>query len=106
MEPTDTQTTPVDEMVEVGSIDVAELRDLLSMLKEFEVSAFQMGGMSVTFHEPQNCGFTGSPKKLEDDGHSTSTKRVEGFGGPVYRDPRLWAHQNGKSIKFDGSMTE
>lgn len=88
-------------------VDVAELRHLLELLREFQVSGFQLGNMSISFLEPDPYTETKRVGKHEnDDGHSTSNRRVAGFNGPPYRDPRLWAHQNGKSIKFDGTLTE
>lgn len=96
------------ELEPAGVIDVQELRDLLSLLQEFKVAAFQMGPLAISFKDPDEFegGFT--PARGHDDGHSTSSKRVDGFSapfaGPIHKHPSLWPHQNGKTLKFDGSL--
>ena len=88
-----------------GVIDVEELRDLFKLLTEFRVSTFQMGPLAVSFHEPEAfSGFTQTKARTEDDGHSTSSKRVDGFNGPAARHPALWPNQNGKSLNLKGEL--
>jgi len=77
------------------------------VLGEFKVQAFQGWGLSMSFFEEQPFeGFTAKPSKVQqdDDGHSTSNKRVEGFG--TFRDPRLWPNQNGKTLTLAGSYED
>ena len=86
-----------DEVV----IDIQLTRDLLDILKEKDVHSFQGFGLTVVFNEKPE--FTPTVKTAasgtEDDGHSTSNKRVGGF-----KDPSLWLHQNGKYLTFKGAL--
>lgn len=84
-------------------IDIQLTRDLLDLLREKDVHSFQGFGMTVVFNEKPETysppGHTVEAAKIEDDGHSTSTKRVGGF-----RDPSLFPWQNGKSLTFKGTL--
>lgn len=99
MEPTATPET------ETELVDIAHLRDLLSMLRDLDVAQFSAGGIQVVFHEKPEPIFTpaAAKKMVEDDGHSTSNRRVEGFANGSFRDPALWASQGGKVLQFDGT---
>lgn len=92
-----------DENLEINAIDLTEmLRNLLPLLRENDVHSFQAGGITVVFNEKSEYEALPAAVKAqvkEDDGHSTSNKRVDGF-----RNPALWQWQNGKVLKFDGSM--
>ena len=80
----------------------------MTMLTEFRVATFTQGGLQIAFHEPEPFTHVGKPveaTKILDDGHSTSTKRVDGFNkrdGMMH--PSLWPGQGGKVLKFDGSL--
>ena len=84
-----------------AEIDTQLVRDLLDILKEKDVHSFQGYGLTVVFNEkPEYVPTTQvTAAKIEDDGHSTSTKRVGGF-----QDPALWMHQNGKVLTFKGVL--
>lgn len=94
----------VDGGGEEVQLDLYQIRDLLRVLNEERVQSFQGLGLTVVFKDDDEyTSFSQSPAKpkaqVEDDGHSTSNKTVGGF-----RDPRLWTHQNGKVLTFDGSL--
>lgn len=98
MEPTEND----EANTEVALIDLAHLRDLLGVLKDSGVHSFQAGGLTVVFNEPEIPTFITKPTTaatVADDGHSTSTKRVDGFKNPI-----LYPWQNGKMLRFDGSL--
>ena len=83
------------------------LRDLLSLLSEFRVQAFVRNGMQIAFREEDSVPPLPARivKELEqDDGHSTSPRRIGGFGAPPegFRSSTLWAGQNGKVLNFKG----
>lgn len=81
-----------------AAIELHELSELLKILRSNDVHSFQGGGITVVFNEkPEGFITPTEAAKTEDDGHSTSTKRVSGF-----RDEALWRHQNGKVINFNG----
>lgn len=83
-------------------IDIARLDELLQMLRQNDVHSFQAGGITVVFNEKeayQGIAPTAVDVMEDDDGHSTSNKRVSGF-----RDPALWKYQNGKVLTFKGSL--
>lgn len=82
-----------------------ETEVFLDMLIRKRVESFQGFGLVVVFKDDAPKSEveefqTVAPKaQVEDDGHSTSNKPVEGF-----RNPMLWQGQNGKVLKFDGSL--
>jgi hypothetical protein len=84
------------------TIDIQLTRDLLDLLREKDVHSFQGFGMTVVFNEkpesyvPPNAVAAAT---IEDDGHSTSAKRVDGF-----RNPMAFPWQNGKVLTFKGSL--
>jgi hypothetical protein len=85
------------------------IRDLLPVLRENDVHSFQTapdGSVTVVFNEkeayvPRGTASVVQTAIAEDDGHSTSPKRVEGFG---FKNKALWQWQNGKVLKLDGSL--
>lgn len=93
---------------EVEVIDLAHLRDLLNLLQESNVQSFQAGGMAVVFREEASIAPSAAPAMVPDDGHSTSNKPVAGFERKAapdgFRHPSLWAHQGGKTLRFDGAL--
>lgn len=83
-------------------VDIQFTRDLVSLLRENDVHSFQGFGLTFVFNEkPESYVPAGAVEaaKVEDDGHSTSTKRVGGF-----RDPALFPWQNGKSLTLRGTL--
>lgn len=95
------QPKPEDTESSVEMLDIEHLRDLVRMLRSEDVHSFQAGGLTVVFNEkPEYEPATKTvASTIADDGHSTSTKRVDGF-----KHEALWRHQNGKVLKFDGSL--
>lgn len=92
-----TETEP-----EVVEVDAEAIFMLIDGLRQRDVHSFQGCGITVVFNEREE--YTGlSPKakanSVEDDGHSTSNRPVDGF-----RHPALYQWQNGKVLKFDGSL--
>lgn len=64
-----------------------------------------MNGMELVFHDPEGPRWETTPVKAAqqaDDGHSTSTKRVDGFKDG-FKHPSLWTAQDGKVLQFDGT---
>lgn len=94
-----------------SGLDLAHLRDLLSLLQEKRVSTFQQdatGSLVIVFKEDGE-GFAPSalPAMVADDGHGTSNRPVAGFerkpaGG--FRHPSLWSQQGGKALRLDGKL--
>lgn len=84
-------------------VDIQLTRDLLDLLREKDVHSFQGFGMTVVFNDkPESYvppGNAVEAAKIEDDGHSTSTKRVGGF-----RDKSLYPWQDGKVLSFKGTL--
>jgi len=85
------------------TIELAELKELLKILKDGNVHSFQGAGITVVFNEPSVSeeAVVTAAATVQDDGHSTSTKRVDGFG---FKDKRLWQEQNGKVLTFTGDF--
>lgn len=112
-EPTDPdQDVKVDAAEEdamAKQLDLAHLRDLLSLLREMDVQAFQVPGMSVGFQErsdEERALSRLTPEQREDAERGTSAKPVAGFNpGDTagFKNPKLWAATNGKRLKLDGS---
>lgn len=90
---------------EIVVLDVSEIDRLLDVLRQKDVHSFQGLGITVVFNEKPEYmpGKTVAAAKVEDDGHSTSTKRVDGFKNP-FQHEALWQHQNGKVMRFDGRL--
>lgn len=83
-------------------LDLQSIRDLLDLCNEKRVQSFQGLGLTFVFKDDDEViQFTKTQPtaQVSDDGHSTSNKRVDGF-----KNPALWPHQNGKALKFDGSL--
>lgn len=92
----------MDTDTEDNFLDIAQLNELLRTLRDNDVHSFQAGGITVVFNEKQEfqgIAPTAVSKMEDDDGHSTSNKRVSGF-----KDPALWMHQNGKALTFRGTL--
>jgi len=99
---------------EVHAIDLAHLRDLLSLLKDMDVAAFSAGGVNVAFRvpEPGEVRVPLAGRKLaqvlQDEDASTSSRPVSGFNSLEARDgfknPNLWPGQGGRVLRFDGSF--
>lgn len=85
----------------MADIDLPELEILLKLLNEQHVESFQGMGITVVFKDNEITQFeTVKPKaQAEEDGHSTSNKRVDGF-----KSPALYPWQNGKVINFKGEL--
>lgn len=85
------------------TLDLVHLGDLLRLLRDNKVHSFQAGEITVVFNEEEPytpiVGAAAKKAAEADDGHSTSSKRVGGF-----KDPALWQHQNGKVLRFNGSL--
>lgn len=83
----------------------------MRLLKDAGVAAFTYnsdGSTQIAFHGRDDLAFTDAESHT-DDGHSTSTKRVDGFSSkPVdtysFRNPKLWPGQNGKTLRLDGQL--
>ena len=90
------------ETDDTETVDIQLTRDLLDLLREKDVHSFQGFGMTVVFNEkpesyvPPNAV---AAARTEDDGHSTSTRRVGGF-----RDPMAFPWQDGKIMTFKGEL--
>lgn len=98
-------------------LDLAHLRDLLSLLRDMDVAAFSGAGFQVSFKTGEP--FEGrvplvgrSPgQTLKDEDRSTSSTQVSGFefarryeNKDGFKHPTLWPGQNGKVLKFNGSL--
>lgn len=96
--PSTVELHPVEEVID---LDLTEA--LLKVLQARDVHSFQGYGITVVFNEKPETyaasGKTTAAAEVVDDGHSTSTKRVDGFRNPI-----LWQTQNGKLLRFDGSL--
>lgn len=100
----DTSDTVVEESEAPAQLDLAYLRDLLSLLREHKVQAFQVEGMGVTFVEESEEAVARSnltPKQVEDENRSTSSTPVGGF-----KSPTLWPTTNGKRLNFRGELED
>ena len=87
---------------EVVLLDLTEVEALLDCLIKRRVASFQGFGMTVVFKDDDEYAqFEAAKPKAqqEEDGHSTSNKRVDGF-----KHPALYPYQNGKVLQFDGSL--
>lgn len=87
-------------------LDLYQIRDLLDVLNEKRVQSFQGLGLTIVFKDDDEITLFDRPgvkpkAQVEDDGHSTSNKPVEGFG---FHHPSLWRHQNGKVLTFTGDL--
>lgn len=90
-------------------LDLAYLRDLLSLLQEKGVSGFTCPGFAVTFSESESEHVPAVGRTVEevaqDEDRSTSSRRVKGFQDvSTWTHPSLWPAQGGKVLKFDGSL--
>jgi hypothetical protein len=95
---------PQPQTDEVVMLDLSEVEALLDSLIKRRVASFQGFGMTVVFKDDDEyTQFERSPAKPQaqvvEDGHGTSNKPVDGF-----RHPSLYPFQNGKVLKFDGSL--
>ncbi len=84
-------------------MDLDHLRDLLALLRDSGVVSFQAGGMTVVFRDDPGLSPAAAAKTVVDDGHGTSNRPVAGFKDG-FKHPSLWAAQNGKTLKFDGTL--
>lgn len=84
-------------------LDLAQMRDLLSLLKEFNVQGFTHGDFAVTFArdlDPDLVSVDGRPVRAGED-----KQTVTGFSKPKqelagFRNPSLWQEQGGKPYSF------
>lgn len=90
-------------------LDLAYLRDLLSILNTHKVAGFSGSGIQVTFQEEtpwvETTKANGATR--EDEDRSTSSKRVSGFSSERrdgFHHPSLWQSQNGKILRFNGDL--
>lgn len=89
---------------EGGMVDLAQMRDLLSLLKEFNVQGFTQGDFAITFArdlDPDLVSVDGRRIKSKDD----DEMEVTGFKKPTapltgFKNPGLWAAQGGKPYSF------
>ena len=89
---------------EGGMVDLAQMRDLLALLKEFNVQGFTQGDFAITFArdlDPELVSVNGRRVKSDDDDET----EVTGFKRPVpaltgFKNPGLWASQGGKPYSF------
>lgn len=90
------------------AIDLAYLRDLLSILNTHKVAGFSGAGIQVTFQE--DTPWAGDPKAgvtVADENRSTSSRQVGGFTSERrdgFHHPSLWQNQNGKFLRFNGDL--
>lgn len=101
------ETSELIEAEEQTPMDLAYLRDLLSLLSEFRVKGFTLDNLAVAFSEaevdPPLVGRT-IEEVVVDENRSTSSRRVRGFDGKnLWEHPSLWPTQAGRPLKFDGS---
>lgn len=91
-------------------MDLAYLRDLLSLLSEYKVQAFVRNGMQIAFREeaePVMMSKRIAEAAESDDGGATSARRVGGFNPAApssFRHSKLWQGQNGKVLNFMGEL--
>lgn len=102
-----TETEVEIEVQDDTPMDLAYLRDLLSLLSEFRVKGFTLGNLAVAFSEaevdPPLVGRT-LEEVVVDENRSTSSRRVKGFDGKnLWEHPSLWPTQAGRPLKFDGT---
>ena len=90
-------------------LDLSEVEALLDLLVRKRSASFQGFGMTIVFKDEEEfVGSTAAPQaQVVDDGHSTSNKPVDGFKPKLadgFRHRSLYPFQNGKVLKFDGSL--
>jgi hypothetical protein len=87
-----------------SDIDLALLKDFLLVLQSCQVARFSGYGVSVDFRaEGDAADF--APRALgavKQDAHDESSMTRE--TKDAWRNPNLWPQQNGKVLKFDGSL--
>lgn len=95
----------------VTLLDLSEVEALIDLLVRKRAASFQGFGMTIVFKDDDEYQqFTKNPTKpqaqvVPDDGHSTSNKPVDGFRKlDGFRHKSLYPFQNGKVLKFDGSL--
>lgn len=91
-----------------GGMNLDQLRELLKVLKEFGVGAFDGGGITVRFEErsdEERALERLTAQQLEDENRSTSPKPVAGFASG-FSSPQLWKATNGKRLNFYGTYED
>lgn len=85
----------------VEELDIALLRDLLSLLQEHKVKSFSMDGITLSFKDDEPALPVYQPKQLSKINDETQPVRASAPGAPVdgsFKDPRLWS--GGRPITF------
>lgn len=88
-------------------LDLAYLRDLLTILNTHKVAGFSGAGIQVTFQEETPWeGAKPAGVTVADENRSTSSRQVGGFAPSRdgFRHPSLWQGQNGKILKLNGDL--
>jgi hypothetical protein len=97
------ESKPEPESESEETVTSIDLDSVLRTLRDNDVHSFQGMGITVVFNEKEvyvpKKSTEAKSEPVEDDGHSTSNRRVSGF-----RDPALWRHQNGKALTFRGTL--
>jgi hypothetical protein len=85
-------------------LDLALLRDLLRLLREFGVSSFSGAGLSLSI--PRATSQLGTIRTVEPDPEQSEEgeppRRAPLTDG--FKHPSLWPDQNGRLLRFDGSL--
>lgn len=84
-------------------VDLAQMRDLLSLLREFNVQGFTQGDFAITFArdlDPDLISVDG--RRIHKDEEEVE---VTGFKKPAppptgFKNPGLWREQGGKPYSF------
>ena len=84
-------------------MSLEQVKMLLDALNERNVESFQGMGITVMFKDevlfPKKRGAAGEAKTVDEATSPDGIKHVDGF-----RHKALWRAQNGKVLKFDGTL--
>jgi hypothetical protein len=85
-------------------LDLAYLRDLLSLLSNMEVAAFSAGGITVKFQPKQVISTQPIVRSLTKPQGEVDDEDIPVAAKDGWQNPLLWPSQGGKVLKFDGSF--
>lgn len=94
----------MDSEPESDTLDLAHLRDLLSLLREFKVQGYTQGDFAVTFArdlDPDLISVDGKLVKHDVETEVTGFKKTQvDAHSSGFKHPSLWQSQGGKPYSF------